>query len=177
MENLIVLFLAPNAKVVVDDLIYLAAKSACHIEESRLVMLGNEMSGIMRITGSWNAIAKMEDVLHTLKTKSNWWLEVKRSPLLKLDSDHLPYVVQTVSMNKPAIMNELTHFFTGQEIQITDLQTDTFKTSYTDTKMLALVMRVQVPATINISDLRERFMVLCDELNVDGILEPEKGIK
>lgn len=177
MENLILLLLAPDAQTLLNQLIYLVAKHECYIEESRFMALGHDLGCMVRISGSWSAIAKMEDALHTLKTESQVWLDFKRSPPLKLDGDYLPYLVQVVGINRPTLINEIMHFFIEQQIQLTDLQTDSFKTSYSDTKMLTLVMRLHVPGNINIADLRERFMLLCEELNIDGILEPEKSIK
>lgn len=177
MENLTLTFLAPNAKVLADELVYLAAKNECYIEESRLMALGGELGGMMHIAGSWNAIAKMEDALLVLEKKPELWLKFKRSVPLTLESDHLPYLIQIMGINKPTVINEVLHFFIEQQIQLTDLQTDSFKTQYAETKMLTLVMRIQIPASINIADLRERFMLLCEELNIDGILEPEKSVK
>lgn len=177
MENLCLLFLAPNAKSLINHFIYLAAKNECYVEESRVMALGSELGGMMRIGGSWNAVAKMEDALQTLKNDPSLWLEYKRSAPLKLADEYLPYLVQIVGINRPTVINEVTHFFIEQLIQLTDLQTDSFKTSYAQTKMLTFIMRIQIPATINIADLRERFMLLCEELNIDGILEPEKSVK
>lgn len=177
MENLTLLVSAPDAKILVNHLIYLVAKNECYIEESRFMALGSELGGMLRIAGSWNAIAKMEDALQQLKSENQIWLEFKRSTHLKLAGEYIPYLVQIVGINKPTLINEMMHFFVEQNIQPTDLQTDSFKTNYSDTKMLTLVTRLQIPGNINIADLRERFMLLCEELNVDGILEPEKSIK
>jgi glycine cleavage system transcriptional repressor len=178
MENIILLLLAPDTKTWVNHLLYLAAKHQCTIEESRFMLLGTEWGGMMRIGGNWNTLNKIEDALVALKTEQpQLWLEFKRSTPLKLTSDHLPYLVQIVGANKPTFLNEVAHFFIEQDIQLIDMQTDGFKSSYSETKLLTLLMRVQVPTTINIADLRERFMLLCEEVNADGILEPEKSIK
>ena len=79
--------------------------------------------------------------------------------------------------NKSTLIQDITIFFNAQAIQIIDLQTDGFKSVYSDTKLLNLFMRIHIPTTLNIADVRERFMLLCEDLNVDGILEPEKTIK
>jgi glycine cleavage system transcriptional repressor len=36
-------------------------------------------------------------------------------------------------------------------------------------------MTVDVPANIHIATLREQFLIFCDELNLDGVLEPAKA--
>ncbi len=40
--------------------------------------------------------------------------------------------------------------------------------------MFSVQMMVHVPAKVNIAALREEFMDVCDQLNLDAILEPVK---
>lgn len=178
MENIVLLLLAPDTKTWVNHLLYLIAKQQCHIEESRFMVLGKQWGGMMRISGNWNAISKMEAALIALKEEGVFlWLEFKRSDTLKLVGDHLPYLVQIIGVNKPSFINEIAYFFIEQGIELIDLQTDAFKTNYSDTKLLNLLLRIHIPTTINITELRERFMLLCEDVNADGILEPEKAVK
>lgn len=176
-DSLVVLLRAPNAKTLVHDFIYPVARNGCYFEESRFMALGESIGCIARISGNWNAIAKMEDALHTLKENTHLWLEFKRSPGLHLVGDYLPYLVQIAGQNKPNLINEIAHFFVEQGVQLLDLQSDAFKSTFSDTKLINLVLRLHVPADLNIAELRERFILLCEEMNVDGILEPEKSIK
>ena len=174
MEHLNVTFSAPNQQLVIKQLVYLVAKNQCHIEESRFAFLGDDFAGILRIAGNWNAIAKLEAALNSIPAEHAIRIEAKRSEPAIIEGKFLPYVAQVIALDTPSLVYEITHFFVDQSIQIIDLQTDPFRTSHADTMMLTLSMRINVPIHINIADLREQFMVLCDELNVDGILEPEK---
>ena len=38
--------------------------------------------------------------------------------------------------------------------------------------MFSVQMTINVPASLHIADLREDFQELCDELNLDGALDP-----
>lgn len=176
MEYITLTLIAPEQDIVINKVIALLSKYNCHMQESRCCFLGTDFSGVIRIAGNWSDIAKLEKALSTLSTTSKEMLLIfKRggaddpstSPLL-------PYLVQVVGLDTPPLVNEITYFFAHQSIQIIDLQTDPFQTSHSNTTMITVSMRINIPANINISDLRERFMVLCDELNIDGILEPEK---
>jgi len=178
MENIILLILTLDPKTWVNQILYLVAKHQCFVEESRCSVLGTEWGGSLRISGNWNTLAKLEDALTALQNEQpGLWLKFKRSPVLKLTEDHMPYLLQIVAVNTPNLLNDLTLFLVEQDIQLIDFQTDAFKSNYSETKLLNLLMRVHIPATINISELRERFMLLCEDLNADGILEPEKSIK
>jgi glycine cleavage system transcriptional repressor len=177
MEYLTISFIAKNQNTVINQLIYLTAKNNCHIEESRFALLGNDFAGIMRASGNWDAIAKLETAIANLtdkKDKSDIVLELKRNESFKAGGDYLPYLAQVVALNTVGLVHEISEFFTNQSIQIIDLQTDPFKASHSNTAMMTLSTRINIPPNINIADLRERFMMLCDELNVDGIMEPEK---
>lgn len=174
MEYLNIAFISADQYSVINDLIQLTAKHHCHVEESRITVLGSDFAGILRVGGNWNAIAKIEAALTKLKNKATFLLEVKRCDPWKLTGDHLPYLAQVVGLNTPGLIPAIARFYSDQQIQLIDLQTDPFKTSHSETTMITLSMRINIPAEINIADLRERFMILCDELNIDGIIEPEK---
>ena len=45
----------------------------------------------------------------------------------------------------------------------------------TGAPMVSLHMSLAIPASTHIATLREDFMILCDELNLDAVLEPIKG--
>ncbi len=174
MEYLNIAFIAPNQQVVVDDLIQIISKNNCHLEESRLSVLGDNFAGILRIAGNWNGIAKTEEAIASLKNQGTVLLEVKRSEPLHLEGEYLPYMTQVVGLDTPGMVFSITQFFAQQQIQLIDVQIDPFQTSHSDTSMITVSLRIGIPADINIADLRERFMILCDELNIDGIMEPEK---
>lgn len=174
MEHLNITFCTQQQRTAISQLIYLITKNQCHVEESRMTMLGTEFTGMMRVAGNWSAIAKVEAGIISLQNESDIKIQCKRGKSLKIEGNHLPYLAQVVALDTPEVVHEVSHFFAAQNILIVDLQTDPFKTNYSDTMMLTLSLRISIPATINIADLREHFMVLCDDLNIDGIIEPEK---
>src|SRR5690606_34003637 len=88
----------------------------------------------------------------------------------------LPYLVQVIGLDSPGLIYEVMHFFVTQDIVVNDLQSNPFTANYTKTTMMTIIISINIPAELSITDLRERFMILCDDLNVDGILEPEKRL-
>ena len=176
MQNILILLLCPDITTWENRLLSHITKYQCQIEESRTMFCGTELASFMRVSGNWDALAKLEDTLANLKA-DQLCIEFKRVQALKFSEEHLPYVVQMLGANKSTLIQDITIFFNSQAIQIIDLQTDGFKSVYSDTKLLNLFMRIHIPTTLNIADVRERFMLLCEDLNVDGILEPEKTIK
>ncbi len=174
MEYITIAFIARNQNTAIEQLINLTAKTQCYIEESRFAVLGSDFAGIFRVAGNWNAIAKLETAINNIDQQTDIVIELRRTTQNRLEGDFLPYLAQVVALDTPDLVHEITSFFSEQNIRIIDLQTDPFKTTHSETTMLTLSMRLNIPAQISIAELRERFMILCDELNIDGIMEPEK---
>jgi glycine cleavage system transcriptional repressor len=51
---------------------------------------------------------------------------------------------------------------------------ESYKTRQTGTPMIAITVKIQINTDTSLSDWRERFMLFCDDLNIDAIMEPEK---
>jgi len=99
MEYLTIAFIARDQNTALTNLIHLTAKTQCYIEESRLSTLGADFAGIMRVAGNWNAIAKLEAAIATLKETPGLILETKRTTILKQEGDFLPYLTQVVALD------------------------------------------------------------------------------
>lgn len=172
MEHLIIAAIGPNNPTTLNELTLLAAKNDCMIEEIRMTTLGTEMATIMLISGNWNTIAKVETAINSLNPPLA--LITKRSKRATASEELLPYIAQIVATNRTGIIYEIINFFTSQNIVIDDMQTTTYVANLTAIEMLSLTMRIGITSNTSISDFREQFAVLCDELNIDGGLEPEK---
>lgn len=176
MENILLVFLSSDIRLWTDHLLPMISKCQAQIEESRFIDWEEEIGGLIRISGNWNALAKLENALTHLKADT-LYLKFKRITPAKRIGSHLPYIVQIVGINKSNSIEEIMHFFSMQSINIVDAQTDSFTSSYSEANLLNLSMRLQIPDNLNITSLREQFMLLCEEINVDGLLEPEKIFK
>ena len=56
-----------------------------------------------------------------------------------------------------------------------DMVTSSYAAPHTGTPMFSMRLKVEIPADISISRLREEFFEFCDELNLDAVIEPFKG--
>jgi glycine cleavage system transcriptional repressor len=54
------------------------------------------------------------------------------------------------------------------------MQNNSYVSNPQQITMFSLAMRILIPADIQLSDLREQFVAMCDTLNVDAYLEPER---
>lgn len=173
MEYLVISAIGPNNPNAVSELLLLAAKNDCSIEKSRLTVMGSDMALAILVSGNWNTIAKVETGIVGLKKDLSITTRRTKS-FTPPGEDLLPYLVQIIAINQPSLVYEITNFFVQHTIFIDDLQTSIFPSSFGNTNMISVHMRIGVPGDISLADFRETFTLLCDELNMDGVLEPEK---
>lgn len=166
--------LASKQDVLIDEILQLTTKHQCSIQDGRFSALGSNYATYLLVSGNWSSIAKVEAALAALAGKHEIVTYYKRTDLPQFEDPYLPYLLQVVGLDTPQLIYEICSFFSAQDIRINDMQTNPFMGNYTNTSMMTIILSISVPAAMNISDLRERFILLCDELNVDGIMEPEK---
>jgi len=145
-----------------------------NIEDSRMTVLGGEFAVMLLISGTWNAIGKMEAMIPGLQKKLNLTLVAKHTEPRQPGKKVVPYMVDVVAMDHPGIVHDVAEFFSGREINIEDMNTWTYAAAHTGTPMFALGMTISVPSEQNIGRLRQEFTEFCDDLNIDATLEPAR---
>ena len=84
----------------------------------------------------------------------------------------VPYTVEVVAIDHPGIVHKLASFFSGRQINIVDLHTERYAAAHTATPMFAVNMTIGIPADTVIKTLRDEFIDMCDELNLDATMTP-----
>lgn len=149
-------------------------ESGGRIIESRMCVLGNEFCVLMLLSGTWDAIAKIEDMLPRLEDKLSLSIRTKRTESTKNTGNQMPYAIDVVSIDNAAIVHDLVNFFTVNRMGIQDLHSNTYKAANTGAPMMSLHITVHIPANISIASIRTDFMDFCDHHNLDAIMEPVK---
>ncbi|CAN5256335.1 glycine cleavage system protein R [soil metagenome] len=175
MENLVIAVLGNPTAGSINELTKLASSCECNVIESRMMVLGSKFTANMHLAGNWNAIAKFETLLPVLEKKLDVRIVAQRTSLENQLLDQLPYVAYIIALSQPIVLHEVTSFFADQGIDIRELYSESYTTKHTQAIMLSITLTVNVPTTIAIADLRERFQIFCDRCNYDGVMEPDKG--
>lgn len=147
-------------------------ESGCNIEESRMAVLGGRFALLMRVTGSWDALAKLESRLPSVGEELGLAIVQQRTRAAKPEKPLIPYVVEVSALDQPGIVNSLANFFARLRINIESLDTDTYPAPHTGAPMFAVRMTLGIPADAHIATLRGDFLDYCDEQNLDATFEP-----
>lgn len=145
--------------------------SGCNISHSRMAVLGGEFALILLIHGGEAAVGAMQQRLPALEEQLQLTLIAKTTTLRRVEQHWLPYRVAVVAIDHPGIVHRITDFFAAQQINVEELETETYAAPHTGTTMFALSMTVAVPAGVAVSRLREGFIEFCDGLNLDASFE------
>lgn len=147
-------------------------ESGCNIEESRMAALAGQFAVLMRVTGSWDALAKLESRLPATGEELGLAIVQRRTRAGKIDRPLIPYVVEVSALDQPGIVNSLANFFARLRINIESLDTDTYPAPHTGAPMFAVRMTLGIPADAHIATLRGDFLDYCDSQNLDATFEP-----
>ena len=171
---LVISALGEDRPGLVDELSRLISESGCNIEDSRMTVLGGDFAVVLLCEGRWNELAKLEAGLPGAGRKLGLTLNARRTSPRTPAANLLPYTVEVVSIDHPGIVHHLASFFASRGINIRDMATTSYAATHTGTPMFQVQMTVDVTATMHIARLREEFMDLCDQMNLDAIIEPAK---
>ncbi len=176
MQNLLAISaLGPQQPGVANDLAKMAADCACNILDCRMTVLGSEIAVSMLLSGNWNALAKFEHALPAAAARLQLQTLVRRTSGRENTSHSLPYSVQIVALDSPGILRDISQFFLDQGIAIQDLYCNTGPAPQTGAPMLIINLAINVPGDVHIAALRDQFLILCDDLNLDAVMEPLKS--
>lgn len=145
-----------------------------NIVDSRMTVLGGEFAMVMLLSGTWDAIAKIESVIPRLKENLDLTIISKRTEARKKTANLMPYAVEVVSIDHPGIVHDIAQFFSSRDINIEDMYTGSYAAAHTGAPMFSLHVTIGIPTNTSIATLRGEFMDFCDQLNLDAIMEPVK---
>jgi glycine cleavage system transcriptional repressor len=175
MSQLIVLSaIGTDRTGIVQDISEVVLACGGNIEESRMTTLGAEFATLMLVSGNWHTLDKLERGLEKLGNNDNLTVTIRKTDVRPTKEARMPYAVDVVGLDTPGIVFSLANFFASRKIEIADVATRRYSAAHTGTPMFAVQMAVNIPASVNLAQLRDEFLELSDRLNLDAILEPVK---
>lgn len=159
---------------VVQDITKVILACGGNIEESRMTTLGAEFAVLMLVSGNWHTLSRLERGLEKLSKDDNLTFAIRKTGEHPARDDLMPYVVDVISLDQQGIVFGLANFFASRNVEIADVATRSYAAAHTGSLMFSVQMTVNVPASVNLADLRDDFADMCDRMNLDGILEPVK---
>lgn len=171
---LVISALGEDCPGIVKKLSKIIVDSNCNIEESRMTVLGGEFALILLTSGSEEDVARIQDLLAARGKELKLTVITKPTEPKKVQQKMVSCNVNVVSIDHPGIVHEVAEFFSHRNINIAELNTESYSAAHTGSPMFSITMAISVPAELHISKLREEFVDFCDSLNMDATLNTEK---
>lgn len=149
-----------------------ASENRCALTSSRLTRHGEYSALVMQVSGSWDALARLETSLPQLAKRHDLIINSVRSAPLEARPQALPYVAYVNAVYRPGILGELCQFFAEHHIDLENVTCDTYQAPQTGSTMLNATLTVTLPSGTQISWLRDQFLDFADALNLDALIEP-----
>ena len=175
INQLVLSALGGDKPGLIDELSRCILNSGCNIVDSRMTVLGGDFAILLLVDGNWNNIAKLESQITQIEERLGLTITARRTTPKGIGKDLLPYGVDVVALDQPGIVHNLAGFFSKRKINIQEMTTSSYSAAHTGTLMFSVHLTIDIPATLQISVLREEFMDFCDQLNLDAVIEPVKG--
>ena len=145
----------------------LVTESSCNIVDSRIPSFGSEFTLIMLLSGTANAISRIENTLPLLGLQHDLITMMKRtSPHQDRD---IFYTIDAFveSEDRPGLTERFTDFLANRDIDLKTLSAQTLKKGENQN-----TFQIQITAEIfqecHIIEIQEQFEALCASLNVSG---------
>ncbi len=174
-SHLSIILLCPDRVGVVSEIAHATYRCGCNIESTQMRRLGNVFAVNLLVSGNWSTIAKLEAELAKLRKKQGYHIIACRSAPVDTVAEAVPFNVQVLGRDEATMVYEIANFFTEQGLHINELTGHTYIAKHTQTPMFCLSLSVNIPTDHHIADIREQFVLFCDECNWDGIIEPEQS--
>lgn len=157
------------------DLVYkftkMIADCSCNILNTRMTGMEAEFAMILLVSGNWSGIAKLEAAIPAIERELNITTSIRRTSAKTHSHQSMIYVVHVITIDRSSILLNLANFLFQQGIDIEDINSYTYQAK-NGTRMADITMHINISLYTNIPNLREKFMVLCDSLNIDAGMEP-----
>lgn len=169
--KLVISALGADRPGIVDELSNIIFEHSLNIEDSRMTVLGGEFAILLLVSGDQSSIDAVQTQVHEIEQALQMRLLIKVTSDSSPIENAIPYAVEVAALDHPGIVNNISSFFSERDINIVDLQTESYSAPHTGTPMFALHMTIGISADTNIAQLRDAFMQVCDELNLDAELK------
>ena len=140
-----------------------------------MTALGKDFAMLLLVSGNWHTLAKLETELQARRDFGRHDQRAPHRASARRARTWLPIRSTSYASTSPASCTALPDSSPSRGIDIGELSTRSYAAAHTGAPMFSVYMVVNVPTRIHVGALREEFMDLCDQLNLDAILEPVKA--
>lgn len=170
MNHAILTALGTDRPGIVDEVSHFIFDRGGNIEDSRMVNLRGQFAMMVLVGGTPDVLERLGKELGEFSRRSAMSAELRPAGAgvkPTAASDALPYRLVGTGIDQPGLVHRLAHLLREMGVNIESLETRLTPAPYTGAPMFELEAVLAVPRATQLSQLRQKLGVACDEINMD----------
>ncbi|MDD4966490.1 ACT domain-containing protein [Halothiobacillus sp.] len=173
--QLIVNLFGPMGAAHLADLLALIQQQQCRALDSHMLSFEQRMALALRISGNWDRVTRVESALREFAQRLGVDIQVQHEQTVAEREPVLPYVVDAIGLASCDIAAVITRFFAQQGVSVRELSTRAYRPARSSERLIQMRVQIDIPARCHLGQFKSDFFDLCDNLNLDAAIEPERG--
>ncbi len=145
--------------------------AGANLEDSRMAILGGEFAVLLLVSGPKTAIEEVRKRSAGLEKKLGLSCVLKDTEAPKGTRDYVAYKIRVSGVDHPGIVQRVSATLATRDINLASLESRLQYAPQSGTPMFVLDAELQVPSATALSDLRRHLNEICDDENLDFVLE------
>ncbi len=168
--SLVITAIGADRSGIVNELTEVLLNTGLNIEDSRMSVLGGEFAVMLLVTGDKTAVESIKQQQKSLSDSLKLNILIKPTTSDNSNNSHkyTRYRITVEGMDNPGIVHKLARYLSQHSINIVNMQTDSSHAPHTGTPVFTVNILVDIPGEHNIEQVKNDFIILCDELNMDA---------
>lgn len=165
MIDLVLTLIGPDHPGIVDSVSEVVAAHGGNWLESRMVDLAGKFAGVLCVEVAEEQAAALEEALGRLEV-SGLRIVVERSAPVEAPRQHA-LEIELLGLDRPGLVHEISALLAAHRINVEELATDRPTAAHSGDRMFHAHIRLLIPETVDVTDVRQGLERLADDLMVE----------
>jgi glycine cleavage system transcriptional repressor len=171
-DHLILTAVGPDRVGLVEKISEFIARHACNIEDSKMAVFCGEFALIALISGAGGSLIQIARAYRDIEIETGLTIAIKTPTARQATAAFLPYKLTASCMDHPGIVHQISNVLSSMGVNIESMETETYAAPISGTPIFRLEAEISVPIATNVNALRQRFVEMQREENLDIDLSP-----
>jgi glycine cleavage system transcriptional repressor len=155
----------------VNSISSLVHSAGANLEDSRMAILGGEFALLILVRGSEASVTEIQRTAAALERELGLHITLRPTVLPQATKPFLPFRIRVTGVDHPGIVHRVSGILAEHGINVASLESRVAHAPLSGTPMFILEAELQVPSEVALSKLRAQLGEVCDEENLDFVLE------
>lgn len=175
MQTQLVLSLFGKLDVVqMADLFEIIQQQHCRALDSHVLTFGSRLEMGVRVSGNWDRVTRVESALREFAQKHQVAINIHHEQAPEGREPVLPYVLDAIGLESADIAAALLRFCVRQGVSLREFSTRAYRPARSVERLIQLRAEIDIPTTCHLGQFKTDFFDLCDALNLDAAIEPNR---